>query len=154
MTLTKGISHSALNGLLTGSLLALTGFLWFNFDNTFILPLLVAVWWLVLFGCNLLHAYKLANYKFTDGKRFGLQFTHAAMAAVVYWSIDTFLILKPKNTTDLTADVISHAQLEANIYTDAVNLLSNTQLIIPAAFVLSLITGGLLFSILTRPSAK
>lgn len=152
MTLAKGITKSALNGLLTGSLLATTTLLWLNSSNALILPVLVALWWLVIFGCNLLHAYNLSNYSFSNTKRFSLQLVHAAVAAGMYWAID--FAVSPANKIEVAAKETVHVVLEAGILPGVYHLLNDTMVIVPAAFILSLVTSGLLFSILTRPSAK
>ena len=152
MTLAKGIKKSTLNGLLTGSLLATTTLLWLNSSNALILPVLVALWWLVIFGCNLLHAYNLSNYSFSNTKRFSLQLVHAAVAAGIYWAID--FTVSPANKVEVAAKETVHVVLEAGILPRVYHLLNDTMVIVPAAFILSLVTSGLLFSLLTRPSAK
>jgi len=152
VTLAKGIKKSTLNGLLTGSFLATTTLLWLNSSNALLLPILVALWWLVIFGCNLLHAYNLSNYSFSNTKRFGLQLVHAAVAAGMYWAID-FTVSPVEKVTVATQETV-HAVLEAGIMPRVYHLLNDTTVIVPAAFILSLVTSGLLFSILTRPSAK
>lgn len=152
MTLYKGITKSTLNGLLTGSLLATTTMLWLNFSQALILPVLVALWWLVIFGCNLLHAYNLSNYSFSNTKRFGLQVVHAAVAAGIYWAID--FALSPEKINEMGELASKQEVLHAGILPQVYHLLTDTTIVIPAAFILSLVTSGLLFSILTRPSAK
>lgn len=152
MTLAQGITKSTLNGLLTGALLATTTFLWLNSTNPLLLPVLVALWWLIIFGCNLLHAYNLTNYSFGNSRRFGLQVVHAAVAAGVYWVID--FAVSPANKPDMAVNETTHTVLQAGLLPKVYHLLNDTWIVVPAAFILSLVTSGLLFSILSRPSAK
>ena len=77
---------------------------------------------------------------------------HAAVAAGMYWAID-FTVSPVEKVTVATQETV-HAVLEAGIMPRVYHLLNDTTVIVPAAFILSLVTSGLLFSILTRPSAK
>ena len=151
MTIAQGITRSSFQGLITGSLLAATTLIWLNSSNPFYLPALVTLWWLILFGSNLLHAYNLSNHNFTDGKRFGLQLAHAAVAALAYLGIDVFFTSREPVNIAIEANP---TELLAAIPQNVETLLSDTLIVVPAAFILSLVTSGLLFSILTHPSAK
>lgn len=152
MTLAKGILKSSLYGLLTGSLLATTTFLWFNFSNPFLLPVLVALWWLAIFGGNLLHVYKLSNSNYSNTRKFGLQLVHAGVAAGIFWAID--FAVSPAKSLAVSINNTQPRFLYAGISPSVHDLLTDTTVIVPAAFLLSIITSGLLFSILSRPAAK
>lgn len=151
MTITKAITRSSFQGLLTGTLLAATTLVWLNSSNPYYLPALVTLWWLIVFGSNLYHAYALSNYRFTDGKRFGIQMVHAAITALAYWGIDIYYSTTEK--VELAA-TNTNKILQASIPSNVETLLTDTMVVVPAAFILSLVTSGLLFSILTHPSGK
>ena len=149
MTLAKGIFQASAIGSLTGILLAMTTIFWLNPGGSNYLPLLVALWWLVIFGSNLWHAYILSNKRMANMNRFGLQIVHAALAAAVYLGMDLLSnTLKPITLVGTTAEI--HAGLSEKLDF----ALANSQLIVVVAFVLSLTTSGLLYSILSRPGAK
>jgi len=152
VNLAKGIFKSSLYGLLTGGLLATTTLLWFNSSNPFLLPVLVALWWLAIFGGNLLHVYKLSNTTFSNSEKFGLQLVHAAVAAGLFWAID--FATTPIKALTFSASKTNPEVLLAGISPQVHHLLTDVSVIVPAAFLLSLVTSGLLFSILSRPSAK
>ncbi len=138
--------------MLSGSLLATTTLLWLNSTNGVFLPILVALWWLIIFGLNLWHSYKLSLIRLQSIKRFSMQFAHAVVAAAVYFTIDlTFGNPElPEAINHQTGELHLQAQAATNL--DA--LLSNSLVIVGAAFLLSLVTSGLLYSILSRPAAK
>ena len=151
MTLAKGITQASLFGIASGTLLATTSLFWLNPTNSFYLPLFVAFWWLVIFGLNLWHAYTLSLKPIANSLRFSYQVVHAALAAAVFFGIDVFAgkVVWPSisnETNSMYLSDISNAQIDS--------LLNNTLVIVAAAFILSLLTGGLLYSILSRPAAK
>lgn len=116
------------------------------------LPILVAVWWFIIFGLNLWHSYQLSFLRLSSIKRFGLQFAHASLAAVVYFSID--FAIGDSKLPEATTQQVEHLQLHAQASGSIDALLTNSFVIVGAAFVLSLVTGGLLYSIISRPAAK
>lgn len=152
MTYVKGITQASLFGILSGTLLATTTLLWLNSSSGIYLPVLVALWWLIIFGLNLWHSYKLSLIKLQSIKRFSLQFAHAVVAAAVYFTVD----LAFGNPT--LPEAVNHQTGKLHLQAQAVNnidaLLSNSLVIVGAAFLLSLVTSGLLYSILSRPAAK
>ncbi len=99
-----------------------------------------------------MHSYLLSNQAYTNGRRFSLQFVHAAVAALAYWGID-FLVAN-RELEQAAASTAQPAVLLAGVPENIETLVSDAMLVVPAAFILSLVTGGLLFSILTHPSAK
>lgn len=151
VTLAKGIIQAAAIGSLTGILLATITLFWLNPGSSFYLPLMVAFWWLVIFGNNLWHAYILSNQRLSSLTRFGFQFAHAFLAAAVYFGIDSFNT--GFNTNNL-AKASTPIYLQADIAQGVNHALANSDLIVVVAFVLSLTTSGLLYSILSRPGAK
>jgi hypothetical protein len=151
VTYVKGITQASLFGVLSGTLLATTTLIWLNSNSGVFLPILVALWWLIIFGLNLWHAYQLSVKKLTSIRRFSLQFMHAALAAIVYFSID--IAFGNTQLPDAAQHQSSQLHLQAQT-ADFSGILTNSFVIVGAAFLLSIVTSGLLYSILSRPSAK
>jgi hypothetical protein len=149
--LTKSFMQAILFGTLAGILLALVNLSWFIAANPTLLPLLVACWWLVIFGINLWHAYLLGNQRLKSTPRFMMQVSVAGIASMVYFGIQRVFI--QADVDPIIADT-AQLRLQASLASELDVLISNPSVIVPAAFVLSLATSGLLYSILSRPSAK
>ena len=82
-------------------------------------------------------------------KRFSLQIVHAGLAALVYFGIEVISEgLQPVTYAAQTTPLKAGVPVSLDI------ALANSQLIVLVAFVLSLTTSGLLYSILSRPGAK
>lgn len=124
---------------------------WFLAADPTLLPFLLACWWLIIFGINLWHAYELGNQKLGNTHRFSMQVSQAGMAALVYFSVQSIFI--EVNLEPITATT-EQLRLQAGLASEFDILISNPNIIVPAAFVLSLATSGLLYSILSRPAAK
>jgi hypothetical protein len=151
VTQTKSLIQALSFGTLAGVLLALVNLSWFVAGNPSLLPLLVACWWLVIFGINLWHAYLLGNQKLKSTPRFAMQVSLAGVAALVYFGMQSLFI-----QTDIEPITAATGQLrlQAGLASELDVLISNPSIIVPVAFILSLATSGLLYSILSRPSAK
>jgi len=151
VTLTKSFMQAILFGTVAGILLALVNLSWFIAAKPSLLPLLVACWWLVIFGINLWHAYLLGNKKLKSTPRFIMQVSVASMASLVYFGVQRIFIQADLEPVIVATDQL---RLQASLASELDVLISNPSIIVPAAFVLSLTTSGLLYSILSRPAAK
>lgn len=150
MTRQKKLRNSILNGLITGTLLAATTRLWLQTVASDLLPLLVTTWWLIIFGSSLIHAYQLLLSRAKPIFNVSMQVIHAALSALVYFSTDFILSIDEKSDYAVKEwPPVILGGVKSQSY-----LPIQEEIIAPILFLLMLLTSGLLYSILSKPSAR
>lgn len=149
MTLIKKLQQPILNGIITGALLASATLFWIESSTSALLPLMATTWWLVIFGSSLVGAYHLSIKKFTALTNIGLQTIQAFCAGLIYFAFHAAFYTEQ----NISATVKKSTVLQAGTSLQSEFLFQN-ELMMPIVFVLILLTSGLLYSILSKPSAR
>ena len=110
---------------------------------------MATTWWLLIFGSSLVGAYYLSIKKYTALTNLGLQTLQALTAGIVYLAFHAaFYTEQYALTTEAKSKILFAGPASKS------QLLLQNELMVPIVFVLILLTSGLLFSILSKPSAR